>query len=645
MQIDDLQLQLVGKNQFSSFSCYPDDEENNNNNNNNIIDCGDIPWDEMDHHHQQQTTTTTTALNNSLNSCVNQYNMSSSENQQQHEEVEEGDSSNYYNTIFSNLSGPEESRWRAHGVQRRKQLLEEDRIKGGRTFKLSYDTSVQRYFSIAHWALEQFHQLYQSGTDLEETYIMGYRIIAFLTEYLPKHPGFRTAPDIRQRARVELELLRECLEDVALQIDEETCNKFVDEFDPLEVVGVEDEEDDDTVTEDSTLEEDADVKLTALAAAATTSTEDARVKALPASLKTPTKKSSKSDSSRKTRMVRFEDWVDFPSEVPDDSFSSTERQAAESPTSETVCTSGTGSLEPLDTSYTKSIEDRNENFVAQLEVEIENGATSNNVDFPQYPYNVEGTVYDDEEDEHAAFPSPYRDYTRFHVRLDFLEKIANEEVLYETDSEAADSWAQTPEDSSFTLAPSSSGVTPTCDPARIAFRDLMNRLPRSKKGYGIQRAENVESDIYQQCEDEQHVENEIQRYLDDSAEFSDVTHFVESCHEKLKGKNNDSRYSKPSLNAPSKETPDVLLPSSSSSIASYSSSSSNHSSPTDRTPQKASSAFQRYNRNDKPKDRPNKKSREKLFDDFQDNFLEDDGWISFDDSTTRTPTNFFASSH
>jgi hypothetical protein len=226
-----------------------------------------------------------------------------------------------------------------------------------------------------------------------------------------------------------------------------------------------------------------------------------------------------------------------------------------------------------------------------------------------------------------------------------LETIANEEVLYETDSEAADSWAQTPEDSSFTLAPSSSGVTPTCDPARIAFRDLMNKLPRSKKDYGIHKIENVESDIIRQYEDEQHVGNEIQRYLDDSAEFSDVTHFVESCHAKLKGKNSGSRFSISSLNVPSKESPKAPLPSSSSSIASNSSSSSDHSSPKSRTPKKASSAFQPYNRDDKQKDRPRKQSRKNLFDDFQENFLEDDGWISFDDSTSRSPTNFFDSGH
>jgi hypothetical protein len=50
------------------------------------------------------------------------------------------------------LSGPvDESRWRIHGRERRIQLLEEDKNKGGRSFSLSFDCSVQRYFSVAHW--------------------------------------------------------------------------------------------------------------------------------------------------------------------------------------------------------------------------------------------------------------------------------------------------------------------------------------------------------------------------------------------------------------------------------------------------------------------------------------------------------------
>jgi hypothetical protein len=53
----------------------------------------------------------------------------------------------------------------------------------------------------------------------------------------------------------------------------------------------------------------------------------------------------------------------------------------------------------------------------------------------------------------------------------FLEHIATEDVCYETDSAAADSWAQD-NDSIEPPASSASGIT--CDPARLAFQELLN---------------------------------------------------------------------------------------------------------------------------------------------------------------------------
>lgn len=51
----------------------------------------------------------------------------------------------------SAVSGPDEERWRKHGGARRLQLLEEDRLRGGRDFSMSLDCSIQRYFQAAHW--------------------------------------------------------------------------------------------------------------------------------------------------------------------------------------------------------------------------------------------------------------------------------------------------------------------------------------------------------------------------------------------------------------------------------------------------------------------------------------------------------------
>jgi hypothetical protein len=65
----------------------------------------------------------------------------------------------------------------------------------------------------------------------------------------------------------------------------------------------------------------------------------------------------------------------------------------------------------------------------------------------------------------------------------FLKKIANEDVRYESDSEAADSWAQSGggDGNSGLLSTGSSGNAPalTCDPARLALREIMNRVPHS----------------------------------------------------------------------------------------------------------------------------------------------------------------------
>ena len=62
------------------------------------------------------------------------------------------------------LSGPvDESRWRIHGRERRLQLLEEDKNKGGRSFSLSFDCSVQRYFSVAHWYVVSTNHEYYSN--------------------------------------------------------------------------------------------------------------------------------------------------------------------------------------------------------------------------------------------------------------------------------------------------------------------------------------------------------------------------------------------------------------------------------------------------------------------------------------------------
>jgi hypothetical protein len=549
-------LQLVGKASCASSRLV------------SSMHTSDMPWDEADRQSTEQS-----CESKDQNSTMNDHTPIS----------------------FDQLSKPDESRWRAHGAARRQKLLDDDQAKGGRTFQLKFETSVHRYFSVAHWALEQFHHLYQSGKDLEETYVMGYRIVSFLTECLPHHPGLRSAPDIRQRARAELELLRKCLEDVALHIDEETCNTFVDDFDPLFVVGDVEDDDDDSITE---------------------TTPSSKLVESP---------SASSRSSKKSRMVRFEDWEDFPEDEKD-----WQRKSAESPSAETVGTTGTSSLEPTDLGYLSTFsreQDSSEDDGSPLRQHSIERRPRLELDSSDEAYEMD---CDDEEEElSAAFPSLHNHYFHRHVRLDFLEQIASEEVQYETDSEAADSWAQTPDDIHPT-APSSSGVSPTCDPARIAFRNLMNRLPQQpilenlKASHELRRSARKTRSVGT----EQQIEDEIRRFLD-SEEGGDAQGVVESCQEKLKEPIVPPTRSR-TLDCPTKVTPPGKGPSASSS--------SFGSSEYSLQQREDASAFHPYSRRMDSSKAATKNSRKSL---FEKNFLDDNDWISFDASNSQV-VNFFA---
>lgn len=73
-------------------------------------------------------------------------------------------------------------------------------------------------------------------------------------------------------------------------------------------------------------------------------------------------------------------------------------------------------------------------------------------------------------------PEPELSFSDEELSSSFLRKIANEEVTFETDSEAMDSWAQ--DDCLSQLSRVSSGTTHTNDPARIALRELISNAPR-----------------------------------------------------------------------------------------------------------------------------------------------------------------------
>eukprot|EP00535_Pseudo-nitzschia_heimii_P000559 CAMPEP_0197176548 /NCGR_PEP_ID=MMETSP1423-20130617/2430_1 /TAXON_ID=476441 /ORGANISM="Pseudo-nitzschia heimii, Strain UNC1101" /LENGTH=805 /DNA_ID=CAMNT_0042625931 /DNA_START=218 /DNA_END=2635 /DNA_ORIENTATION=- len=385
--------------------------------------------------------------------------------------------------VDDETSGPDESRWRAYGLTRRRRILEEDRKNGGRNFSLSFDCSVQRYFSVAHWALEQFHQLYQSNSSdndeqkLEEMYVMGFRIISFLTECLPEHPGFKPASLVQERSKHELEDLRNCLRDVALKIDECVCNKFVEDGDMFL----------DSLLSSEMDEEDADDE--------NESTEN--------NVNSETTSNNSWSSPAQDKVTVFENWVNFDEfdkmeqQSKDDAEQEHKRNLSDSPTSETVGTTGSdsGDAKSNTSNSNKSVGSKYVRRMTDSDNSIKSIEKTEDEEVEEKSFDDEDSrviredVFEMDElsliDDFSLMDESVKSYSsqpftllRKSVNLNFLKSIACEPVLFETDSDAADSWANNePDPKSRPCVPSSSGVAPTSDPARLAFRNLMSKLP------------------------------------------------------------------------------------------------------------------------------------------------------------------------
>ena len=268
--------------------------------------------------------------------------------------------------------------------------------------------------------------MYLNGNDLEATYVQGHRMLSFLTECLPQHPEYRRldASELRAACREQLELLRDVILDLEMRIDEEQCNQFFTNFDPILV----DEDDSD---------DDEDIP------------------------------SPQHTSPTTQDMIDYASWKDQQRKVADSS-----------PTSETVTTVGTECSSSASTisndhisDETSSDESVHRGVERKLNFgDVESETCCSSCHFSSSYSKQQQTLYTMEFDS------------------DFLDRIANEDVRYETDSEAADSWAQqssnTDNDSLAPSATSSGGGGVTCDPARLAIQELLARgvmKPRSSK--------------------------------------------------------------------------------------------------------------------------------------------------------------------
>lgn len=88
---------------------------------------------------------------------------------------------------------------------------------------LTMTTMTMTMLHITSQVREQFQQAYKQKTKLDETYIMGNRLIKFLSQVLPTHPHYLSKrPDCtRQRVKIQHDLrtVREQVEEVALLLD------------------------------------------------------------------------------------------------------------------------------------------------------------------------------------------------------------------------------------------------------------------------------------------------------------------------------------------------------------------------------------------------------------------------------------------
>ncbi|CAB9517055.1 expressed unknown protein [Seminavis robusta] len=286
--------------------------------------------------------------------------------------------------------------WRRYGINRRRQLLEQDAADGGNCFELNYNCRVQGYFALAEKIISKFNDAFANGTEIEATYVMGNRLCHFLTEALPRHPTYMKKDPLISRLREKsfqsLVGIKKKIEALALRIDEEQLNQFImNDFDPFA--------DDDDSTASSAGEAD----------------------------------NFSSGGIARKEEPQWEDFDGWSFDLPD-KMTQVEKN-------------------PEAVEFAQDV-----SLLVSKDVD-ESGETedTSNETFSSSEPSFEA------HDEHEPIYDSYG--------ADFLKHIASQDVRYETDSEAADSWAQEAEAdmemySSFSLGD-------TCDPARIALRELM----------------------------------------------------------------------------------------------------------------------------------------------------------------------------
>ena len=262
----------------------------------------------------------------------------------------------------------------------------------------------------------------------EEVYIMGHRLLAFVGRALPQHPEFgkSSAASFRAQATLDLEWIQDKMQDIALKIDEEQLNSYITmDFDP--------QPDDDSTISSS----EADFSnFPAFSAANGEGWED------------------------------FTDWAFQPSAVETDASSSLNTSGDES----------TPEARSAESERSEPIDDPQIVFdLEEVESSSETEEEPEKVELQPLPQAFVQFRDEDDETDNDSQSADYRyDLNDAQTASSFLKRIAKEDVRYESDSEAVDSWAEDEE----TGSRASSGTLTTYDPARIAFRVIMNSVPK-----------------------------------------------------------------------------------------------------------------------------------------------------------------------
>mmetsp|Transcript_3208 Transcript_3208/g.6947 ORF Transcript_3208/g.6947 Transcript_3208/m.6947 type:complete len:775 (+) Transcript_3208:503-2827(+) len=165
------------------------------------------------------------------------------------------------NARSSESGNPTDMGWRLPGQHHRSYLLSTDEESGGSDFTLNATVPIGKYYQVSRRAYHQFRDsvVHMNDNNVDEIYLMGNRLIKFLTSVLPQHSQYGSNHEDLVEARDEVKLVLveagRMLSEVALYIDrlefDREQNGHYDGHGSEE----EDEDDDDDDEEEHSLED------------------------------------------------------------------------------------------------------------------------------------------------------------------------------------------------------------------------------------------------------------------------------------------------------------------------------------------------------------------------------------------------------